>query len=520
METVHIMQGAGLYQELGEDCIPCKIKRKKFIEAAFGPVQSVQLTLAPPMFYCQMDLFGPYKLFVPGKEIQTRATTASKAVEGHVMICVCPTTRLVNMQLIETGRSCDIISGITRLACEVGIPKRMYIDQSRAEMFALNNIEFDFRDFGAGVKHAYGIEFEICPVGGHNAHGQVERVIRSVQESFDEAGFQTRKYTATALQTLAKLVENQYNALPLGYHQLEKAGGTPLLKLICPNHLRVGRINSRVLDGPMRLPTDKEEYLGVVRQKYDTWFRIWCDTYVPHLLHQPKWFNSDKDLVIGDLVYFLKKDSKLASKWILGMVEEISKGRDGVLREVTVKYCNAAEQRLSLTGDSSKDKTLPRYTIRSVRKMVKVFSLDDAHLCDDIKEFEEKMRFMPQSFQDGLRNPGEMAAIVKARNDFERVVPAKAKNHKDHCVSAGRKQGLHCCVAHCEVSPHYDAHHTTVWEDYAPPEVRSLECSCYTRDEDQLGSVEVPHMCPELLRVEEWDTMTTDYFAGALDMMC
>ena len=145
------------------------------------------------------------------------------------------------------------------------------------------------------------------------------------------------------------------------------------------------------------------------------------------------------------------------------MVEEISKGRDGVLREVTVKYCNLAEQRFSLTGDSSMHKTLLRYTIRYVRKMVKVFSLDDAHLCEDIKEFEEKMRFMPQSFQDGLRNPGEMAAIVKARNDFERVVPAKAKNHKDHCVSAGRKQGLHCCVAHCEVAPHYDAHHTTVW---------------------------------------------------------
>ena len=134
-------------------------------------------------------------------------------------------------------------------------------------MFALNNIEFDFRDFGAEVRRAYRIEFEICPVGGHNAHGQVERVIRSVQESFDEAGFQTKKYTATALQTLAKLVENQYNALPLGYHQHERAGGSPLLKLICPNHLRVGRINSRTLDGPMRLPTNKEEYLGVVRQK-------------------------------------------------------------------------------------------------------------------------------------------------------------------------------------------------------------------------------------------------------------
>ena len=67
----------------------------------------------------------------------------------------------------------------------------------------------------------------------------------------------------------------------------------------------------------MRLPTNKEEYLGIVRQMYDIWFRIWRDTYVSHLLHQPKWFNSDKDLMVGDLVYFLKQDSKLTSKLIL-----------------------------------------------------------------------------------------------------------------------------------------------------------------------------------------------------------
>ena len=470
------------------------------------------------MFYCQMDLFGPYKLFVPGKERETRNTGRNRAVEGHIMICVCPTTRLINLQLIETGRSGDIISGITRLACEVGVPKRMYIDQSKAEMFALREIEFDFRDFGAEVRRAYGIDFEICPVGGHNAHGQVERVIRSVQESFDEAGFQTRNYTATALQTLAKLVENQYNALPLGYHQHERAGGSPLLKLICPNHLRVGRINSRTLDGPMRLPTDKEEYLGVVRQKYDAWFKIWCDTYVPHLLHQPKWFNSDKDLLVGDLVYFLKKDSKLASKWILGMVEEIDKGRDGVLREVTVKYCNSSEQKLSLTGDSSKDKTLPRYTIRTVRKMVKVFSLDDAHLCDDIKEFEEKMKHMPQSFQDGLQSTQEMAAVVQARDTFARILPAKGKDHKDWCPSTGRKEGQHCCVAHCEWSPHYDGHHTTVWEDCPPPEVISLDCECQTDVREQLGQVPVPHVCPDLLKVEEWDTMANDYWGSTMDV--
>ena len=37
---------------------------------------------------------------------------------------------------------------------------------------------------------------------------------------------------------------------------------------------------------------------------------------MPHLLHQPQWFKSDKDLLPGDLVYFMKKEGKLATKWM------------------------------------------------------------------------------------------------------------------------------------------------------------------------------------------------------------
>ena len=43
-------------------------------------------------------------------------------------------------------------------------------------------------------------------------------------------------------------------------------------------------------------------------------------------------------------------------------VEEIQKGRDGILMDVTIKFCNSSEQKLTLEGDASKDKTLPRYT--------------------------------------------------------------------------------------------------------------------------------------------------------------
>ena len=51
-----------------------------------------------------------------------------------------------------------------------------------------------------------------------------------------------------------------------------------------------------------------------------------------------------------------------------------------------------------------------------------------------------------------------------------------------------------------------------------PAEVMSLDCSCPTYEKAQLGSVDVAQVCPELLKVEEWDTMSTDYWGRAMDV--
>ena len=49
-------------------------------------------------------------------------------------------------------------------------------------------------------------------------------------------------------------------------------------------------------------------------------------------------------MVVGDLVYFVKKDSAVGdAKWTMGMVEDINRGRDGIIREAVIKYCNSSE---------------------------------------------------------------------------------------------------------------------------------------------------------------------------------
>ena len=98
-----------------------------------------------------------------------------------------------------------------------------------------------------------------------------------------------------------------------------------------------------------------------------------------------------RDLLVGDLVYFVKKDGALDNKWTMGMVEVLDKGRDGVIRKATIKYCNSGEQKLSLDkAKSQDDSTFPRYTERTVRKLVKIFSLEETSIADDMAELDRR----------------------------------------------------------------------------------------------------------------------------------
>ena len=47
-------------------------------------------------------------------------------------------------------------------------------------------MQMSFRDVRNKLNTEYGIEFETCPVGGHNIHGKVERKIQHVKSSMSK----------------------------------------------------------------------------------------------------------------------------------------------------------------------------------------------------------------------------------------------------------------------------------------------------------------------------------------------
>ena len=146
-----------------------------------------------------------------------------------------------------------------------------------------------------------------------------------------------------------------------------------MLKIIYPNMLKMGHENQRQIEGPIRLTKGTRELFDKMEKMYKSWFIVWRDTVVPKIMFQPKWYNSNKELQEGELVYFQKKEGKANQPWTIRRVEQIVRSdRDNLIRGTIIKYQNYGEEG-------------PQLTDRHVRKHVKLFY--SVIICNRVKCF-------------------------------------------------------------------------------------------------------------------------------------
>ena len=184
---MHIIQGFSLFKELDSECIKCKKKRGKFTKVLMGPVHDNQVTVAPAFYCCQIDLWGPVKVFCPGFERDTRSSKA-KETKNWILVAACTTTKALNIQVVDKSDSRGILEALVRLGCEASWPKLFYCDSDSAIIKIMKEMEVDIRDVQYRLQTEHGAVFEVCAVGGHERQGLVERRIATVQYSFKEMG--------------------------------------------------------------------------------------------------------------------------------------------------------------------------------------------------------------------------------------------------------------------------------------------------------------------------------------------
>ncbi|CAC5408835.1 unnamed protein product [Mytilus coruscus] len=145
-------------------------------------------------------------------------------------------------------------------------------------------------------------------------NGCSEALIKSVKKSLSLAIGQSIM-TFSELQTVLFEVANILNERPIGTSTSDPNEGTYL----CPNDLILGRASSNMPVGNWDESDNFKKRWKFVQQVVNTFWRKWHRDYFPSLIIRQK---------------------MACHNWKLGQIVEAKSSRDGVTRDVTVRYKN------------------------------------------------------------------------------------------------------------------------------------------------------------------------------------
>ena len=362
----YIIDGRSLIKQFKRDCARCKIMNKKAIYVAMGPVSNDNMCIAPACFISQVDIFGPFQSY---SNVNKRAT-----IKNWFTIFCCYTTGAVDIKVVENCSTSSVMLAFVRFACKVGYPKKLLSGSGSQLVKGCETMCLTFSDLKNKLHVEYGVRFETCPVGAHYVHGKAERKIKHVKESLSKC-FNGTKLSIIQWKTLGNEVSNSINNMPIASGNIVQ--DLENLDILTPNRLLLARNNARCPVGTLAVTDDPKRITQANNRVFETWFKCWLISCVPKLMSQPKWFKSDRNSRVGDIVLFLKSDKEFHKQYQYGIITYVKVSKDGKIREIEVEYQNYNE-------------AVKRRTIRSVREVVVIHSVDDLDIMNELNSLAQK----------------------------------------------------------------------------------------------------------------------------------
>ena len=175
LKVAYIFGGFSLARSIKHGCKRCRILNKNSVDVAMGPIQDVNLCIAPAFYASQVDIFGPYKSYSCANK---RAT-----IKVWFLIFCCCTTGAIDIRVLEDYSTDAFVLGFIRFSCRVGYPRYLLPDPGSQLVKGCQDMTYSFADAKQKLFVEYGVDYMPCPVGAHYVHGKVERKIREVRQS-------------------------------------------------------------------------------------------------------------------------------------------------------------------------------------------------------------------------------------------------------------------------------------------------------------------------------------------------
>ena len=316
-------------------CVRCQARHPQPVHAQMAPLSRMRIPInlvdssLRPFINVGLDMAGPW-LTKKGKETRYRKIPDQKR---YLIIFVCGYTRAMHLEMVYSANTDSFLCAFDRFVATRGWPTRVQSDNGGNFISGerqLRELMSRWINDGRNRKPELTWVFN-TPYSPHQG-GNYERMIRSVKEAFyNILPTPQTKLTDEELHTAFKHIESVLNTRPLTLVSFDPRDP----KALCPLDFIIGRQHVGFPPHgtfPSSLATRWRHLQNLTSQ-------IWKEfavRYIRHLHLRNKWPTKETPLVVGQIVVVMQPTVPKGS-WPLGIIQEVIVGKDGQVRNVTVR---------------------------------------------------------------------------------------------------------------------------------------------------------------------------------------
>lgn len=323
-------------------CVLCKkVIGKNISQPGPPPLPQERVKYVRPFNAVGVDYTGAISITDP---------TSTSDISEKVYVCLftCTVSRAVHLELCRSLSTLEFLLAFRRFASQFGVPSIVISDNGAnfkgAERFLLEiQDEPEVRSYMKDQNIVWKFITPRSPWSG----GFYERLIGCVKMCLNKS-LHKKRVSFSELQTILCEIECVVNSRPLTYLSEDIRE-----EYLSPSHLIYGRsvnlfppLNSFGEDVPYGEFLDlRVQYarLSDILRKYEN---LWMKSYLLSL--KERHLNCAKDescqITVGDLV-LLETENKIRTHYPLGIVTQVIKGNDGIIRSAIVRTADTEYMR-------------------------------------------------------------------------------------------------------------------------------------------------------------------------------
>ena len=321
-----ITKGRVVVKSVSRNCVTC---RKLFAPASDQKMADLPFerleAFKSPFSYVGIDCFGP--IFV---------RQGRSEVKRYGCVFSCLSVRAIHLEKLCSLDTNSLLNALRRFISRRGLPEKVFCDNGTNLVGASSELSRCLKELQADTLHDFcvknGFQWHFNPPQASHMGGIWERLIRTVRKVFAGVFNAKHRMSDEVLETIFCEIEYIINSRPITKLSEDPNDGVPL----CPNQLLLNKsnqFNPPCVTNPSDVYRSRWKFVQFIA---DQFWKKWILQYLPELQRRSKWQDPKRNFAVGDLV-LLKDENTPRYLWPLGLVVEVYKSDDDLVRSIKVK---------------------------------------------------------------------------------------------------------------------------------------------------------------------------------------